>query len=278
MTVSNTVGAAGLAASLGFALLGAAMEAEAGTGELRSTLEDQQSVAVTIYNEDLALVKDKRRVELPSGTSELAFRDVSARIRPETALLRSLAGDGSLTVLEQNFDFDLLTPEKLLEKYVGRQVGVIKTHPTTGEETEEQATVLSAAKGTVLRIGDRIETGTPGRIVYREVPSNLRDRPTLVMTLENTVSGPQEVELSYLTGGLSWQADYVGELDAADRHLDLTGWVTLNNTSGTRYENARLQLVAGDVHRVQEARRYAEPAARIRPKVAAARPMPLPRD
>jgi len=198
---------------------------------------------------------------------------VSARIRPETALLRSLAGDESLTVLEQNFDFDLLTPEKLLEKYVGRQVGVIKTHPTTGEETEEQATVLSAAEGTVLRIGDRIETGTPGRIVYREVPPNLRDRPTLVMSLENAVNGPQEVELSYLTGGLSWQADYVGELDAEDRHLDLTGWVTLNNTSGTRYESARLQLVAGDVHRVQDEWAEAEPPVLMAMAEAAAPPM-----
>jgi len=107
--------------------------------EIVSTLDDQQEVAVTIYNEDLALVKDRRRVDLPAGASDLAFRDVSARIRPETALLRSLAGDGGLAVLEQNFDFDLLTPDKLLEKFVGRRVGVIKTHPTTGEETEEEA-------------------------------------------------------------------------------------------------------------------------------------------
>ena len=252
MKASIALRAAGSALYLSVASVNPVMGADTPGGELRSTLEDQQSVAVTIYNEDLALVKDKRQVDLPVGTSDLAFRDVSARIRPETALLRSLAGEGGLAVLEQNFDFDLLTPEKLLEKYVGRQVGVIKTHPTTGEETEEQATVLSAAEGTVLRIGERIETGTPGRIVYREVPPNLRDRPTLVMTLENVLSGPQEVELSYLTGGLSWQADYVGELDAEDRHLDLTGWVTLNNTSGTRYQNARLQLVAGDVNRVQE--------------------------
>ena len=126
--------------------------------ELRSTSGDQQSVAVTIYNEDLALVKDRRRVALPQGESQLAFRDVSARIRPETALLQSLTEGGGIAVIEQNFDFDLLTPEKLLEKYVGREVGVIKTHPTTGEETEERGTVLSAAEGTVLRIGDRIET------------------------------------------------------------------------------------------------------------------------
>ena len=220
--------------------------------ERRSTLDDQTAVAVTIYNEDLALVKDRRRLELPIGGLDLAFRDVSARMQPETALLRGLTEGANLQVIEQNFDFDLLTPGKLLEKYVGRPVGVIKVHPTTGEETEEEALVLSAAEGTVLRMGDRIETGQPGRIVFREVPPTLRDRPTLVMKLDNGLAGPQELELSYLTAGLSWKADYVGELAADDSHLDLTGWVTLNNTSGTAYRDAQLQLVAGDVNRVRD--------------------------
>ncbi len=220
--------------------------------EQRSTLADQSAIAVTIYNEDLALVKDRRRLELPAGRLDLAFRDVSARIQPETALLRGLTAGAGLRVIEQNFDFDLLTPAKLLEKYVGRPVGVIKVHPTTGEETEEAAEVLAATEGTVLRLGDRIETGEPGRIVFRELPPNLRDRPTLVMKLDNGLAGPQEVELSYLTGGLSWKADYVGELAADDSRLDLTGWVTLNNSSGTAYRDARLQLVAGDVNRVRD--------------------------
>ena len=220
--------------------------------ERPSTLDDQTTVAVTIYNQDLALVKDRRRLELPVGGLDLAFRDVSARIQPETALLRGLTEGANLKVIEQNFDFDLLTPGKLLEKYVGRPVGVIKVHPTTGEETEEEATVLAATEGTVLRIGDRIETGQPGRIVFRELPPNLRDRPTLVMKLDNGLAGPQELELSYLTAGLSWKADYVGELAADDSHLDLTGWVTLNNTSGTPYRDAQLQLVAGDVNRVRD--------------------------
>jgi hypothetical protein len=220
--------------------------------ELRSTLNDQVSVAVTIYNRDLALVKDRRRVQLPPGGLDLALRDVSARIKPQTAILRGLTPGSDLRVIEQNFDFDLLTPAKLLEKFVGERVGVIKTHPTTGEETEEEAEVLSAAEGPVLRIGERIETGVPGRIVYREVPANLRERPTLVIKLENGLEAPQELELAYLTGGLSWKADYVGELSAGEDRIDLTGWVTLNNQSGTSYRDARLQLVAGDVNLVEE--------------------------
>lgn len=220
--------------------------------EIRSTLSDQQSVAVTIYNNNLALVKDQRKVKLNSGLNNLALRDVSAQIRPETALLRSLSNVGSFVTLEQNFDFDLLTPQKLLEKYVGKKVNIVKTNPTTGIETTEPATVLSANNGVVLKIGNRIETGLPGRIVYDDVPANLRDRPTLVTHLNNKIAAEQMVELSYLTGGLSWKADYVAELSPKEDSVDLSGWVTLTNTSGATYNSAKLQLVAGDVNRVQE--------------------------
>jgi hypothetical protein len=233
-----------------------------GQDEIRSTLDDQQSVAVTIYNDNLALVKDTRTVRLGAGLNRLALREVSGQMRPETALLRSVSDPGSFTLLEQNFDFDLLTPAKLLEKYVGRTVRIVKTHPTTGAETTETATVLSAAGGVVLRIGDRIETGLPGRIVYDAVPENLRDRPTLVTQLQNRRAGEQTVELSYLTGGLSWQADYVAELNDKDNALDLNGWVTLTNRSGASYRNAKLQLVAGDVNRVQDEMRFAAKAMR----------------
>jgi len=226
----------------------AAFQAVAGPDEIRSTLHDQQSIAVTIYNGDLALVKDQRKVNLQSGLNALALRDVSAQIRPETALLRSLSGQ--LQTLEQNFDYDLLSPEKLLEKYIGQMVQVIRTNPVTGDETVEQAYVLAANNGTVLKMGNRIETGVPGRIVYPDVPENLRDRPTLVTQVTTRQSGPQNVELSYLTHGLSWQADYVAELNAAEDRLDLSGWVTLSNTSGTTYRDAKLQLVAGNVNRV----------------------------
>lgn len=228
------------------------LSANAQTEEQRSTLNDQQEVAVTIYNNNLALIKDQRKIQLKSGVSSLAFRDVSANMRPETALLRSITSPGSLSVQEQNFDFDLLTPQKLLEKYVGRNVTVIRTNTATGAETTESAQVLSAKNGVVLKIGDRIETGVPGRIVYNDVPSNLRDRPTLVMALDNKGAQQQAVELSYLTSGLAWKADYVVELNPTEDKLDISGWVTLTNTSGAAYRNAKLQLVAGDVHQVPD--------------------------
>jgi hypothetical protein len=227
--------------------------------EIRSTLDEQQSVAVTIYNNNLALVKDQRKVTLSSGLNNLALRDVSAQIRPETALLRSLSNAGSFTTLEQNFDFDLLTPQKLLEKYVGKNVTIARINPATGVETTEQATVLSANNGVVMRVGNRIETGMPGRIIYDDVPSNLRDRPTLVTRLNNKTASTQTVELSYLTGGLGWKADYVAELSPKEDSIDLSGWVTLTNTSGTSYNNAKLQLVAGDVNTVRE--NYPQPMA-----------------
>lgn len=221
--------------------------------EMVTSAADQQSVAVTIYNDNLALVKDTRRVTLGRDANRLAWREVSAQMRPETAQLRNLTNPSGFRLLEQNFDFDLLSPDKLLEKYVGREVAVIRSHPTTGAETRETATVLATNGGVVLRFADRIETGVPGRLAFPGVPETLRDRPTLVMSLANTSVGAQNLELSYLTGGLSWRADYVAELNARDDRLDLNGWVTLTNRSGAAYPDARLQLVAGDVNRVRDA-------------------------
>lgn len=218
--------------------------------EKQSSLEEQKSVAVTIYNENLALIKDQRTITLDKGFNLLAFRGVSAKMRPETALLRNLNNAG-LKVIEQNFDFDLLTPQKLLEKYVGKQVQIATMNPVTGEEKIEQATVLSTNNGVVVQIDDRIETNPRGRFIYEKVPENLRHQPTLVIQLNSSTSRAQDIELSYLSSGLSWKADYVAELNAKDNKLDLVGWVTLNNTSGTGYNNAKLQLVAGNVNVVR---------------------------
>jgi hypothetical protein len=221
------------------------------SGEHTSTLGDQQAVSVTIYNDNLALVRDERRITLPKGTLRVALRDVSAQMDPSTALLHSLTSAGAVSVIEQNFDFDLLSPEKLLEKYVGRDVTVIHSNPRTGAETREQAKVLSVNGGVVLQYANRIETGVDGRLSFPSIPPNLRDRPTLVTDLDNSYDGPQQVELDYLTGGMSWRADYVGVLNAADNRLDLNGLITLTNTSGATYTDARMQLVAGNINRAQ---------------------------
>jgi len=226
--------------------------------EIVSTLADQKAVSVTIYNQDLALVRDSRTITMPPGRQTLAFSEISARIRPQTALLV----DPDLQVLEQNFEYDLLSPQTLLEKYVGHEVMLVKTHPVTGEEVLEKARVLSAAGGVVLKVGDHIESGIPGRLIYPDVPDDLRDRPTLTMLVDSRTRKPQQVELSYLSGGLSWQADYVAELNADDTRLDLSGWVTLNNESGATYTNARLKLVAGDVNRVREEMSVRRPKGR----------------
>ena len=241
-----------------FTLLLAALPALLVAQETPSTLKDQKALAVTIYNDNLALVKDTREVRLPKGETRLAFQEVSAQIRPETALLRNLTHAKDFWVAEQNFDFDLLTPQKLLEKYVGEKVTVVRSVPNAdgagAKEIREEATVLATNNGTVLQFADRIETSIPGRIVYPKVPGNLRARPTLVISLNSGVDRAQQLELSYLTGGLSWHADYVANLASDEKTLDLSGWVTLTNQSGAAYPNATLQLVAGDVNRARDRR------------------------
>ena len=211
----------------------------------------QQAIAVTIYNDDLALIKDLRQVQLEQGENRLAWRNVSTRIRAETALLSETSGNLSIALIEQNYDFDLLTPQSLLKKYVGRTVKVIRTNDA-GERTSEDATVLAANNGVVLRYADRIETGLVGHIAYPDVPDNLRDQPTLVLHLDADAAGSGDFELSYLTGGLAWKADYVANLSIDGQSVDLNGWVTLTNESGIAYRKAQVQLVAGEVNRVQE--------------------------
>jgi hypothetical protein len=239
-----------------FLMVGAAaaalLAAQGAVAETPVGADKQTAIAVTIYNNDLALVRDSRTVTLTQGDNDLAFIEVSAGIRPETALLtgRGLA----LDIVEQNFDFDLLTPQKLLEKSVGETIRVVRTNPETGVDSTEDATVLSVAEGqVVLKIGDRIEVTPPGRLVYSAVPANLRDRPTLVVKLASQQAGDVPVDLSYLTRGLSWSADYVAELAPDEKTLNLNGWVTLTNMSGIAYKDAKLQLVAGDVNQYQPA-------------------------
>jgi hypothetical protein len=257
-------------------LLLAALPALLVAQETTTTLKDQKALAVTIYNDNLALVKDLREVRLAKGEARLAFQEVSAQIRPETALLRNLTAPRDFWVAEQNFDFDLLTPQKLLEKYVGEKVTIISNKPKASgpgyDEVREEATVLATNNGTVLQFADRIETSIPGRIVYPKVPGNLRARPTLVISLNSGADRAQQLELSYLTGGLSWRADYVANLASDEKTLDLSGWVTLTNQSGAAYPNATLQLVAGDVNRAKQRTERGHAAGAMLSKSDAAAP------
>jgi hypothetical protein len=211
----------------------------------------QGDLSVTIYNDDLALVDDVRRLALPAGVSRQEFPDVSAAIRPETV---SLNGQG-FVIREQNFDFDLLSPGALMQKAVGQSVTLMRTNPATGIETRERATVLAVNGGVVLRIADRIEVlrddGLPVRVIFDSIPPNLRARPTLSVTLESASAGTRPLALSYLTRGLGWKADYVALFDDKAGRIDLQGWITLTNSTGTTFTNAKTLLVAGEVDQVQ---------------------------
>ena len=206
-----------------------------------------RSLAVTVYNDDLGLVRDQRRIGLERGVFTLPFRDVASRIDPTSVAFRSLGHPGAVDVLEQNYEYDLLTPASLLEKYVGERVTLVT--PVDGGEVAVEATLLSVEGGTVYQIGDSIALNPPGRVVLPRIKGDLKATPTLMWTLRSDRAGGEPVEVSYLTGGLSWKADYVATLSEEGRRLDLGGWVTLKNQSGATYPDARLKLVAGDIHR-----------------------------
>ena len=206
----------------------------------------QGDVSVTIYSAQ-ALVQDVRTIDIAAGRSRIEFPDVSAMIRPET-LSFSAQGAG---IVEQNFDYDLLTPGKLMEKAVGQTVTLLRTNPATGAETRERAMVLSVEGGVVIQIGDRIEVlrddGLPVRVVFDKVPPNLRARPTLSVTVQSASAGARSASIRYLTPGLGWSADYVALYDEARSTIAVQGWVTLNNNTGTTFSNAKTLLVAGNV-------------------------------
>jgi hypothetical protein len=242
-----------LTIALVFFVLIAPAKTAAEPPERSSTVADRELVNVTIYNGGTALIHDRRRVSLTDGLNRIAWRDVSANIDAASALLEDLSSPDAIHVLEQNFDYDLLSPSALLQKYVGRNVIVVHDPRFAGErETRETARVLSASDdGVILQYRNGIETGIRGHILFPASTGNFRDRPTLVLSLASELSAAQTLDLSYLTDGLSWRADYVGRLASDERHLSITGLVTLSNTSGTSYDDARLQLVAGNVNVVQ---------------------------
>ena len=208
-----------------------------------------------MYNSDLALVRDVRDIALPAGTVQLKFMDIASTINPSTVHFRSLADPTRISVLEQNYEYDLLEPEKLLTKYVGREVTLLRPRQVNGnsEMEEVRATLIADNNGPVWKIGNEIVTGfNPAGIRFPDLPDNLYDRPTLLWTLANRGAEKQRVEASYLAGRLSWSSDYVLTVSRGETSADLDGWVTLVNNSGASFQNARLQLVAGELNRVRD--------------------------
>jgi hypothetical protein len=223
---------------------------------LTTTAGDRRSVNITIYNSNIGLVRETRSLSLPNGRIALSFADVSAQIRPETVHLRSLTEVNALSILEQNYQYDLLNPGKLLDKYVGREITLVLRRYQNNTEILEpvRAVLLSNNQGQVWKLNNQIVIN-PTNIAemrFPDVPKNLVATPTLVWDVENTRVGQQTVEASYLTGGMNWKADYVLVINSDDTLGDLQGWVTLQNRSGIGFENVRLQLVAGDVNRVKD--------------------------
>jgi hypothetical protein len=237
-----------------------------------TTARDRQSVNITVYNSNLGLVRETRRLTLPDGRIALRFADVTAQIRPESVHLASLTAPTSLRILEQNYQYDLLNPAKLLDKFVGKEITLVLRHYQNNTESFEpvQATLLSNNGGQVWRINGQIviNPSNISEMRFPDLPKNLVATPTLVWDLENHETGSQTIEASYLTGGMNWRADYVLLVNADDTKGDLQGWVTLTNASGATFEDARLQLVAGDVNRVSPEQNYALAGAMARKSMA----------
>ena len=223
---------------------------------IRATMDDQKEVAVTVYNQNLGLVRDVRRLQLPAGEFDLRFMDIAAKVNPATVHIISETAPHDLDVLEQNYEYDLLSPDKLLSKYVGREVTLVQFHNENNStrEVEIKATLLADNDNQpVWRVGDQIATGIGHeRIIFPDVPANLYSKPTLIWLLSNRQSGEQTVEASYLTSDMNWSADYVLTLASSQKTADLNGWVTIVNNSGTEFRNALLQLVAGAVNVVPQ--------------------------
>src|SRR6266568_4403275 len=234
-----------------------AQEKEAGRAapDQSTSLNDQTDLNVTVYNSNIALVRDVRNLTLPGGTFRLKFMDIAATVNPATVHFRSLTDPDKLGVIEQNYEYDLLEPAKLLHKYVGKEVTLVRSYQENNSTKREEikATLLSDNNGPVWKIGNDIVTGMFAESYrFPEVPANLYERPTLLMSLENSGPRKQQIEASYLANNLSWNADYVLTIGRDDKNADLDGWVTVIHNSGTAFRNARLQLVAGELNRVQQ--------------------------
>src|SRR5258707_5383004 len=228
-------------------------EARPSSPDQASNLNDQTDLAITVYNSNIALVRDVRQLTLPTGDFRLKFMDIAATVNPATVHFRSLTEPDKLGVIEQNYEYDLLEPAKLLHKYVGKEVTLVRSYQENGTTKREEikATLLSDNNGPVWKIGNDIVTGMYAESYrFPEVPANLYERPTLLMSLENSGVKKQQIEASYLASNLSWNADYVLTVARDDKNADLDGWVTVINNTVTAFHNARPQLAPGDLNRV----------------------------
>ncbi len=226
--------------------LAAAQDAPA---DRQTTLDDQTDVAITVYNNSLALVRDRRDVALAEGEVKLTFMDVAQMIKPETVSIRSLSNPGGIRILEQNYEFDLISPSKLMEKFVGKEVQ-LRSFSSESTFTTEAATLLSVNEQPVYQVGNEIYLGHPGSVVLPEIPDNLIAKPSLIWTLDSDAD-KQSIEATYLTQGIQWSADYVLTMNREETAMDIAGWVTLVNQSGAQYTNAKLKIVAGEVNIVR---------------------------
>lgn len=215
-----------------------------------------EGVELTVYNQNLALVKHRRAVELKEGINKVPFPGVAAQIDPTSVHFRSLTDPQGTIVLEQNYEYDIVGTKKLLQKYLGEEIWLV-----TEDGTQYSGTLLSGAGDIILQRADGqvtvVKLDAVREFNFPELPEGLITKPTLAWLLEAAQEGTHETELTYLTEGINWEADYIVALAQDDASLDLDGWVTLDNQSGATYEEARLKLIAGDIHRVEEERRVA---------------------
>ncbi|MBF0505395.1 MAG: DUF4139 domain-containing protein [Nitrospirae bacterium] len=235
-------------------------------GMVQSTQEQQKEVYLTIYNSGIGLVKDRRDIPLGTGIREILFADVAPKIIPSSVRVNSLTRPDSLQVLEQRYQYDLISPEKLLDKFVGKEVKLVSKKPYTDTEEVVTALLLSNHNGPVFKIGDEITFNYPGRIIFPKLPENVASKPSLFWRVKSSAP-EQRIEAAYITEGIDWKADYTLDLNEAGNQADLSGWVTINNQSGIAFNNARVKLVAGDISRVRD-----HGPGKIMPMMAAAAP------